>query len=119
MTVLQEWTRTGDGQRTISQLFNAFQSPLTPEALALALADMILLWALDPLAQLSGPQALPSNVSDLERLLSQPNLLNESYNLLIDLFASFDQAVEGLEAKVSTPIKEFLGDLAFNVRLKS
>jgi len=48
MLILRNWTLQGDRQRTVSQLLQVFQGPLAPELLALVLANMLLLWTLDP-----------------------------------------------------------------------
>jgi len=108
MTILQSWTHTGDGERTVYQVFQVFQTPLAPEVLALALADILLLWTLDPPSQVSGPQSITSNLLGLGQLLSERSALRNSYNLLLDLFASFRNAIKVLEAKRSTAIVQFL-----------
>ena len=75
------------------QVFQVFQTPLEPEVLALALADMLLLWNLNPPSQVTGPQSM-SNLLGLGQLLSKRSMLKDSYNLLLDLFASFCDAIK-------------------------
>ena len=108
MTILQGWTHTGDGERTVRQVFQVFQTRLEPEVLALALADMLLLWTLDPPTQGSGSQSTTSDLWGLEQLLSERVALRNSYNLLLDLFASFCDAIKVLETKRWTAIVRFL-----------
>ncbi len=108
MSILRNWTLQGDGQRTVSQLLQVFQGPLAPELLALALANMLLLWTLDPPFQVGEYQSTTSNLLGLRELLSGRKAFSHSYNLLLDLFASFRNAVKVLDAKRSIAITQFL-----------
>ena len=106
--ILQRWTHTKDGERTVRQVFQVFQAHVEPELLALALANMLLLCTLNPPPQVSGPQSTPSDLLGLEQLLSGRSTLRNSYKLLLDLFASFCDSTKVLEAKRSTAILQFL-----------
>lgn len=108
ITMLQNWTNTRDGERARLQLFKIFQIPLAPEELALALADMLTLWCLNPPADEGASQSVPASLLGLAEVLSEPHALEESYVLLLELFRSFRHAVKGLDEKVSIPIMEFL-----------
>ena len=109
MTILQRWIYTGDGVRTIYQVFQVFQTHSEPEVLALALADMLLLWVLDPPLQVNGPHSTTSDLIGLEKLLSEHGLLKNSYKLLLHVQASLCAAIiKVLEPKRSAAIVEFL-----------
>ena len=106
MTTLSGWIYTRDGEHTIYQVFQVFQTDTEPEVLALALADLFLLWILDP--PHDDPQPRVSNLFDLEMLLSGVITLKSSYYLLLDLFASFRVAIMVLKSHRSTAIMQFL-----------
>lgn len=108
ITMLQDWTNTRDGERARLQLFKIFQVPLAPEELALALANMLTLWCLNPPADDGVSQSVPASLLGLAKVLSEPDALEESYVLLLELFRSFRHAVKGLDENVSVPIMQFL-----------
>ena len=108
MSILRNSTLRGDGQRTVSQLLRVFQGPLAAELLALAIANMLLLWNLDPPFPVGESQSTTSNLFGLGELLSGRKALSHSYILLLDLFASFCNAVKVLDAERSMAITQFL-----------
>ena len=111
-TLLQEWLKTRDGERVKLQLFKIFQTSLAPEELALTLTDMLILWCLDSPDDEDELPSTPANLIGLGQLLSTPNTLKQSHILLLELFRSFCQAVNGLDEKESIPIMHFLKNAA-------
>lgn len=112
---LQAWTDKKGGQLMMSHVLEVFQSPLEPEVLALALADIFLLWTLQPSPQDKEYPQRPSSLSDLEELLSQRRALKHSYTLLLSLLTSFIDALEGFDSAKSEPIVRFLSRDTFGV----
>ena len=112
---MRNWTLKFDRQHTISQLFQVFQRPGAPEVLALALANIFLLWNLNPLPSVDEFQLLTSNLLDLRELLSGRKVLSHSYELLLDLSASFCDVVKVCEADSLDAIIQFvLGAICCN-----
>lgn len=108
ISILENWILRGDGRLTVSQVLKVFQDTLASEVLAMALADMLLLWTLDPPSEEDESQSTPSSLLGLGQLLSERSALRNSHSLLLVLSASFSNAIKVLEAKKSTAIMQFL-----------
>ena len=108
--ILRDWTYSEHGEWTISRLLRVFQCSTKPEVIALALANMLVLWNVHSSSQEGGSHSRPSAFSDLGQLLSGRLAFSDpdSYHLLLELLASFIEALKGFESKESTRIMQFL-----------
>ena len=89
----------------------AFQSPLTPEELALTLSVMSFLWCNDPPeCEPDECQSPSANLQSLTQLLSRPDTIGENKDLVFDLHRSFHCAARRLDEETLAPITDFLTD---------
>lgn len=107
-TILQDWIDTEEGKDIILQLLKDFEVPMVPEVLALDIADMLLLWILQPSAEIRG--LLPPNLSGLGQLLSHADDFKESHHLLLKLVVSFSSTVRNMRVRNWKPIMQFLDE---------
>lgn len=108
--ILRDWTYSEHGEWTKSRLLMVFQHSTTPGVIALALANMLVLWNLHSSSQQGGSYLRLSALSDLKQLLSGRLAFSDSNSnhLLLELLASFNEALKGFESKGSTRITQFM-----------
>lgn len=106
--MLKNWVSTREGERVKCRLFEIFQASLAPEELALVLTNMMILWNLDPPDEEDVSSPLPPNLLGLANLLSIPSTLKQSFNLLLELFRSFRDAVKYSVKEDNVPIMQLL-----------